>query len=65
MNATINYFDERTGDLYVIQVTPDNDFAHALRYVDRVGREVVAYDRLSDLPSYIRVAIEHELCRPK
>lgn len=63
MTNVINYFDERTGDLYVVQVTPSGDFAHALRYVDRVGREVVVYEHLTELPSYVRVAIEHELTK--
>lgn len=61
MSSVINYFDERTCDLYVVQVTPSGDFAHALRYVDRVGREKIAYDSMAELPSYVRVAIEHEL----
>lgn len=65
MNATVNYFDERTGDLYVVQLDPHGDFAHALRYVDRVGREKVAYDSMAELPSYVRVAIEHELTKSK
>ena len=65
MTATINYFDERTGDLYVVQLDANGDFAHALRYVDRVGREVIAYERMAELPSYVRVAIEHELTKSK
>lgn len=63
MTSAINYFDERTTDLYVVQVTPSGDFAHALRYVDRVGREKIAYDSMAELPSYVRVAIEHELTK--
>ena len=65
---TIEYFDPRFGDTYV--VTMDGipfRVTRVLRYVDRIGRDPIPYDRVEDLPARARTAVEqliHEKCNP-
>ena len=63
MPDPITYFDDRTGDKYVVFRDESGDFAHAQRYLDRVGCDPIPYERLADLPSCVRGAIESVLCQ--
>lgn len=47
---TLTYDDIRYGDRYEIELSHAGDFLHALRFVDRIGRDPIPYDRLSDIP---------------
>ena len=63
MPEPVTYFDDRTGDKYIVFRDVDGEFAHALRYIDRLGRDVIPYERLVDLPSCVRAPIESLLCQ--
>lgn len=48
---TLIYDDVRYGDRYEIELSPCGDFLHALRFVDRIGRDPISYDRITDIPN--------------
>lgn len=56
----LRHYDERFGDLYEIYVDDTTgDFSGALRSLDGVGRNTIHYERLKDIPSVQRNAIEN------
>lgn len=64
MHNPVIYFDERTGDQYVVTLDDDGEFSHALRYVDRVGRDAIPYERLADVPDSVRYQLESLITKP-
>lgn len=56
---TLTYDDCRFGDRYEITLNPDGTFGHAVRFVDDTFRDPLHYDKLTNIPSPHREAIDH------
>lgn len=55
----------RYGDTYNIDLNDDGEFLSAVRYVDRVPSDPIAYTQLSELPQIHRHQIEEIIYRRK
>ena len=60
--AYLKFFDDRFGDLYEVYFNGETgEFQGASRSVGEVGREVITYETLSEIPPYHRNKIEHHI----
>lgn len=58
MTTYFRYYDPRYGDTYEIYLDNDGNFQTAARSVEVIGRDVIYYDSLADIPPLHRNAIE-------
>lgn len=61
---TLTFTDERFGDTFVLDVDRDGTIHSIVRYVDRVGRDPIYYEAVSELPHRVQAPIE-ELIQTK
>ena len=53
-SSDLEFYDKRSGDIYVIDLTPEGNFASALRYLDRIGPDPMYITSLSAVPAQHR-----------
>lgn len=59
---TLTYDDPRSRDRYEIEIDPDSGLLlHALRFVDKIGRDPIPYDSLAAIPQPHRSLIEQKI----
>lgn len=58
MTTYFRYYDPRYGDTYEVYLDHDGNFQTAARSVEAIGRDVIYYDSLSDIPPLHRNTIE-------
>lgn len=58
---TLEFYDARFGDTYVIYLEAKDgelQVSRIVRYVEKIGRDPIYYDRVEDLPNRARSEID-------
>lgn len=61
LSVILVYDDPRFGDRYEIDLSDNGDFLSAVRFVDKIGRDPIVYDALSEIPQPHRNEIEQRI----